>query len=196
MVSIFDEGANNINNNMNITNNNGSKVHSRKSSIESSGSVVIIQSANSLSNINMNASAKEINGSSQNITIQNHNIEINQLPTAKPVLVEIVTFDKETLQKPDNLSLDETNDILIPLEKVDSSDSNIVQKLKQKFDHKDQSFVKVASLTCRNVFKDGFKSRQNNLNNRPMLSLYEPSQCESLQKIGKPFFGFSISQKK
>jgi hypothetical protein len=58
--------------------------------------------------------------------------------------------------------------------------------LRQKFDNKDQSFVKVASLTCRNVFKDGFKSRQNNLNTvRPMLSLYEPSQCESLQKTGK-----------
>jgi hypothetical protein len=132
---------------------------------------------------------KEINNSSQNITIQNHNIEINniqsQLPSARPVLVEILTFDSENIQKQDNLC-EETNDMIIPLEKDDNdSNSNIVQKLKQKFDHKDQSFVKVASLTCRNVFKDGSRSRQNNLNNiRPMLSLYEPSQCESLQKIG------------
>ena len=179
-----------LNNNTN-NNNNGSKVHSRKNSIESSGSVVVIQSASSFSNVNLNNSNKEMNNSSQNITIQNHNIEINhlpsQLPSARPVLVEIVTFDNESIQKQDNICVDETNDMIIPLENADDdNNSNIVQKLKQKFDHKDQSFVKVASLTCRNVFKDGSRSRQNNLNNiRPMLSLYEPSQCESLQKFGK-----------
>jgi hypothetical protein len=191
LVSVYDDGLNKINNicpNNSSNSNNGSLIHSRKNSIESSGSVVVFQSASSFSNINLNNN-KEINNSSQNITIQNHNIEINniqsQLPSARPVLVEIVTFDSENIQKQDNLC-EETNDMIIPLEKDDNdSNSNIVQKLKQKFDHKDQSFVKVASLTCRNVFKDGSRSRQNNLNNiRPMLSLYEPSQCESLQKIG------------
>ena len=180
LVSINDE---NLNNNVNI-----SKISSRKNSIESiNGGFVVIQAANSLSNINL-CNTKDSNTNSNNsITIQNHNIEITQLPAARPVLVEIVTYENDTHRKPDNLCLDETHDIVKPIQNT-ANDSNIVQKLKQKFDHKDQSFIKVASLTCRNVFKDGFKSqsRQNNLNNiRPMLSLYEPSGCESLQKIGK-----------
>ena len=167
---------------------NISKISSRKNSIESiNGGFVVIQAANSLSNINL-CNTKDSNTNSNNsITIQNHNIEITQLPAARPVLVEIVTYENDTHRKPDNLCLDETHDIVKPIQNT-ANDSNIVQKLKQKFDHKDQSFIKVASLTCRNVFKDGFKSqsRQNNLNNiRPMLSLYEPSGCESLQKIGK-----------
>lgn len=111
------------------------------------------------------------------------------------VLEEIKRLDQNKAQylqsKPKRIELDKMQAMnLSTVEKVGhnsrmeqhsrpiENNSHLVKKLKQKFDNKDQSFVKVASLTCRNASTKETSSRNKlpNSSVRPtMLSVCENS---------------------